>query len=490
MSDPWDDYDDEEVEQEEAPFSPEDIICVAKCVYPFESTCDVELTLMEGDRINVTRKDVGGGWWEGELNGQHGLFPESYVVEEEGTSTAPPAAVAQSTPATPAYAPTQSMPSAVTQADVNAPPGAAVILAGQKWHMPVEPLIVDARKGEHKGSKLGGIKKFTVYEIGHSTSAVRVERRFKHFDWLHARFSKMFPGVAIPALPDKQVQGRFDDEFIEHRRQALQKFLNRVARHPVLGTSSIFRHFLTATDQKEWKSGKRQAESESNSFFGNVIRQDALPPNHRDLIATSKTFSHWVEKQMQHLDQEYDALLSHFQGMTESYASVAVSFRRCGDPLVMGDSERPPYEPWWTDAPTADLHIMLNAIGVVGEGIDQISGIANEHNKWQMEHMSGFVKEYLGLLKSFQTIFKTHDAIWAELTAARGKDTSAAALDEMQEKCETVSAVIMSELRHFHESIVFDFRETLRAYLIESAAYHRKTAEVFDQIVQEFDQQQ
>ena len=32
-----------------------------------------------GDMVTVTRRDVGDGWWEGELNGVYGLFPEKYV---------------------------------------------------------------------------------------------------------------------------------------------------------------------------------------------------------------------------------------------------------------------------------------------------------------------------------------------------------------------------------------------------------------------------
>ena len=32
-----------------------------------------------GDIVTVTRRDVGDGWWEGELDGVYGLFPEKYV---------------------------------------------------------------------------------------------------------------------------------------------------------------------------------------------------------------------------------------------------------------------------------------------------------------------------------------------------------------------------------------------------------------------------
>ena len=37
-------------------------------------------TWQVGDVIRITRRDVGDGWWEGELDGVYGLFPEKYVV--------------------------------------------------------------------------------------------------------------------------------------------------------------------------------------------------------------------------------------------------------------------------------------------------------------------------------------------------------------------------------------------------------------------------
>lgn len=57
--------------------------CVA--TYDYEATCAEELNFSEGDVIRILRKvvhdDVDDGWWEGEFNGQKGLFP-SLVVEE------------------------------------------------------------------------------------------------------------------------------------------------------------------------------------------------------------------------------------------------------------------------------------------------------------------------------------------------------------------------------------------------------------------------
>jgi hypothetical protein len=36
------------------------------------------LNLVEGDKVEVTKKDAS-GWWEGILDGKKGLFPGNYV---------------------------------------------------------------------------------------------------------------------------------------------------------------------------------------------------------------------------------------------------------------------------------------------------------------------------------------------------------------------------------------------------------------------------
>jgi hypothetical protein len=47
----------------------EGIEAIAVCRVPFESTDEVELSLTPGDKILITRTEVGGGWLEGMLEG-------------------------------------------------------------------------------------------------------------------------------------------------------------------------------------------------------------------------------------------------------------------------------------------------------------------------------------------------------------------------------------------------------------------------------------
>ncbi len=56
--------------------------------------------------------------------------------------------------------------------------------------------------------------------------------------------------------------GRYEGEFIEHRMNQLQSFVDRVCRHPVISQSEVWQHFLTCTDEKRWKTGKRKAEKD------------------------------------------------------------------------------------------------------------------------------------------------------------------------------------------------------------------------------------
>jgi sorting nexin-9/18/33 len=101
---------------------------------------------------------------------------------------------------------------------------------------------------------------------------IQVSRRYKHFDWLHERLEEKFCFIPIPPLPDKQISGRYEEQFIEHRRTQLQEFVDYVCRHPVLSRSRVWQHFITCTDEKRWKAGKRHAEKEEllgvNCFHG------------------------------------------------------------------------------------------------------------------------------------------------------------------------------------------------------------------------------
>ncbi|KAM4795446.1 SH3 domain-containing kinase-binding protein 1 isoform 2-T2 [Rhinophrynus dorsalis] len=51
-----------------------------KVLFPYEAQNEDELTIREGDIVIVINKDcVDVGWWEGEINGRRGVFPDNFV---------------------------------------------------------------------------------------------------------------------------------------------------------------------------------------------------------------------------------------------------------------------------------------------------------------------------------------------------------------------------------------------------------------------------
>ncbi|XP_019384758.1 PREDICTED: SH3 domain-containing kinase-binding protein 1 isoform X2 [Crocodylus porosus] len=51
-----------------------------KVIFPYEAQNDDELTIKEGDIVTLLSKDcIDAGWWEGELNGRRGVFPDNFV---------------------------------------------------------------------------------------------------------------------------------------------------------------------------------------------------------------------------------------------------------------------------------------------------------------------------------------------------------------------------------------------------------------------------
>uniref|UniRef100_A0A1D1XDT9 Sorting nexin 2B n=1 Tax=Anthurium amnicola TaxID=1678845 RepID=A0A1D1XDT9_9ARAE len=76
-----------------------------------------------------------------------------------------------------------------------------------------------------------------------------VRRRFRDVVTLSDRLAESYRGFFIPPRPDKNVvesQLMQKQEFVEQRRSALEKYLRRLAAHPMIGSSEELRVFLQA----------------------------------------------------------------------------------------------------------------------------------------------------------------------------------------------------------------------------------------------------
>ncbi|KAF9979406.1 intercellular trafficking and secretion [Modicella reniformis] len=93
-----------------------------------------------------------------------------------------------------------------------------------------------------------------------SGTSVSVRRRFQDFRWLHNALSRVSPERVLPPLPDKHRLGyvrgdRFSRDFVEKRRASLERYLNKIAAHPILQDQDPVRVFL---DSRDWGSEQAQ----------------------------------------------------------------------------------------------------------------------------------------------------------------------------------------------------------------------------------------
>ncbi len=68
-------------------------------------------------------------------------------------------------------------------------------------------------------------------------------RRFRDFFALKNGLNQRWPGIFIPALPEKKLVGKNDDKFVEERRNLLERFMKEIAKYDYLTQSREFKIF-------------------------------------------------------------------------------------------------------------------------------------------------------------------------------------------------------------------------------------------------------
>lgn len=127
--------------------------------------------------------------------------------------------------------------------------------------------------------KVGSYVSYRVVTNGLSASAVSVNRRYSEFEWLQKELARTSPGVIVPSLPVKGLIGSFAVDFVEERQRGLEKFLQRIAAHPELGSHQLFVSFLQMDDAQfqrtmtDTKAGKPQTTQKVGSWFENISNQ-------------------------------------------------------------------------------------------------------------------------------------------------------------------------------------------------------------------------
>lgn len=90
--------------------------------------------------------------------------------------------------------------------------------------------------------KASGHIKYSVSGVD-SDGPFEESRRFSEFFALREALASRWPGVYIPAIPEKKLMGNKDDKFVEERRALLERFMKEIAKFDYLTDSKEFKVF-------------------------------------------------------------------------------------------------------------------------------------------------------------------------------------------------------------------------------------------------------
>ncbi|KAJ7356164.1 Sorting nexin-30 [Desmophyllum pertusum] len=149
--------------------------------------------------------------------------------------------------------------------------------------------------------KIGGydddVGQTTRGQFDHPEYSVR--RRYQDFLWLRHRLEESYPTHIIPPLPEKHSFtkhfDRFTTEFLKSRQIALNKFVSRIADHPVMSFNDNFHVFLTAktwelTSVKKQSPGLMSRMSDSMRNMASSWMLKSREPEFQEMAEYTKTF--------------------------------------------------------------------------------------------------------------------------------------------------------------------------------------------------------
>ncbi|KAI0353964.1 PX-domain-containing protein [Trametes cingulata] len=387
--------------------------------------------------------------------------------------------------------------------------------AGPSWKTKVPPFRVLVHSPSKRASTLSGA--YTMYTVttafdalshsritsdseydddGDPPSPVRitVHRRFSHFVALHTALTRLLPGIALPPLPEKQYAGRFSDDFVEARRGDLERYINRVVRHPVARYAEVLTFFLGCESDAEWRKQLPYYLSmppKGPSFYANVYH----PAFNVDAEEASEATDRFVNH-TRAVGKGVQGLRNIFGKVREARVEMSKAERLLSYSLLSLITAKP-----LASAPTT---------GISEEDEEQAStshGHVNEDGAWcWRENCESCLKLTKAMQKTSETLqivadlyddharrtqLATHEAFknvaHPSTLYAPVVDTHKSTLsryhdavrdgcedEEMAARCETVLNITMAEMDTYHTQKVEDFQELAKEHLDGEIAFYEQ----------------
>ncbi|CAF3622766.1 unnamed protein product [Rotaria socialis] len=362
-------------------------------------------------------------------------------------------------------------------------------------------------------TKVGeGMSSYVVYQIKTKTtltifnqSEFSVKRRFSDFLGLHAKLvhKHAHVGVFLPSPPEKDTLSMakvkvskeevIPIDFIDRRRALLERYLNRLVRHPKLLEDSDVKDFIQS-DKELPKSTNTQALSGAG-----VLRAFSTISNQVTKITTKKSEQdEWFDEKhvfVEELHKHFKNLFNQLNSLFTHRKEAVIALKTFSTTL--------------NHLATTEEHPLLSSALIELANLkEKLEQIHNDQTIKEYSILTELIKEYISLLEMVQLSFheriKTHQQ-WlnAEDTLRKKRETktkleqSAKSADKLpqaekeildweskvvhcKEDFENISTTIRQEMDVFEQIRMDDFQTAFDDYLNDLLEQENKILQIWE----------
>ncbi|XP_055941459.1 sorting nexin-2-like isoform X2 [Argiope bruennichi] len=357
--------------------------------------------------------------------------------------------------------------------------------------------------------KIGdGMGAYVVYKVHTKTNlpyykkkGFSVSRRFSDFLGLHGKLVEkhLHLGRIVPPAPEKDMIGMTkikmskdetisSAEFVEKRRIALERYLNRTAEHPVLRMDPDFREFLEMeVDLPKAKSTSALSGAGVMRLFnrvGDSVNKMTFKMDESDpvLITNPQYAIQWFEEkqhQIENLDQQLRKLHTSVESLVVHRKELALNTGAFAKSAAMlGNCEE---------------HTALSrALSQLSEVEEKIEQLQSQQAGQDFFLLAELLKDYIALIGAVKDVFHQRVKVYqtwqhaqqvltkkreqkAKLELVGKTDKIPQAKEEVieweaksergQEEFENISKMIRKEVERFEKSRVHDFKVSIIKYM-------------------------
>lgn len=334
-------------------------------------------------------------------------------------------------------------------------------------------------------------------------------RRYSDFLWLHEQLLKSHPGVIIPPIPEKKFIGSFDAEFVEARMRALERFLQRVASHPILRQNQDFKAFLEEPPESfnrikeaaknngsgaggasgiwQWATGGSGSRTNGNDGYASRIAiellEDTRQPNQYDIaVDEARKYIDGFEVQIQNVHRHALGLVKRNKDMSKNLLEFGIAFTS----LSQSESDN-----------------LRHALNSFGESGDKHAGFASKEADDTMKRFEEPINDYVRLCKAVrqaldvQVSYRNHyDQMLADLrskkahynklqssenSSSKSVEQAFASMNEANEKArqsqkeyESISRIVVGEIERFKREKLEEFKRIVLGFVESQIEYNHK----------------